>query len=44
MTKTDDAVEPQEVVSDAELSAEALLPHGRTKEQVEQLTQTSSRR
>lgn len=39
MTKTDDAVEPQEVVGDAGLSAEAPLPHGRTKEQVEQLTQ-----
>ncbi|ATQ66695.1 MULTISPECIES: iron-sulfur cluster assembly protein [Methylosinus] len=39
MTKTDDAVEPQEVVGDTGPSAEALLPHGRTKEQVEQLTQ-----
>lgn len=39
MTKTDDAVEPQEVVGDAGLSADAPLPHGRTKEQVEQLTQ-----
>jgi FeS assembly SUF system protein len=40
VTKTDDAVEPQEIVSDASLSAEAPLPHGRTREQVEQLTQS----
>lgn len=39
MTKTDDAAEPQEIVSDPGLSAEVSLPHGRNKEQVEQLTQ-----
>lgn len=39
MTKTDDAVEPPEIVSDPGLTSEAALPHGRTKEQVERLTQ-----
>lgn len=39
MTKTDDAAEPHELVSDASLSAEASLPHGRSKDQVERLTQ-----
>jgi FeS assembly SUF system protein len=39
VTKTDDAVEPQEIVSDPGLETEAPLPHGRNKEQVERLTQ-----
>ncbi|WP_018265273.1 iron-sulfur cluster assembly protein [Methylosinus sp. LW4] len=41
MTKTDDAVEPQEVVTGRELTREEHqpLPAGRSKEDVERLTQ-----